>query len=297
MNVWLSENNELLPGDLVARLVVRSDLTPVPRTVELSVRLTAETEARIKEGESIWTGQEALRYRIVKVSRSPSSGLIQGDREMAVLNATAILHMSHRIGFRAEKAVIKERARFSDIYRACGAQVAVADDFVVRRFSCFFGQVPSFHLAQALQEEGGALVLRDKKIRFMRLPDLFKQAPVTELVQSDTTETDASEFMERHEIPSFFSTDDAGAFVRGDFDQVRAVNYAPRADVRTLRNMSRVLVTRRVLNSNAAGNINAGDLIRIMDKNLVVVTAAHAFEQSDGATEARSRFWLAELNK
>ena len=84
--------------------------------------------------------------------------------------------------------------------------------------------VPSYDIAKVLQEEGGAIYTDGREVTFTRLQDIFKQEPILSL-EYDTTENIESGFMERHEVPSFFSIDTAGAFVYGNRSKVRAIGY------------------------------------------------------------------------
>jgi hypothetical protein len=286
---------ELLPGDMVARCVVRSDLSPVPRTVELTVRMKDDIEKRLKEGAYFWAGWEVLKYRVIKTQRV-KSGMIQGGEEVGAWSVVALLDSCAEIAFRRSKAVIREDALLGEVYRECGASVSIADDIRVARFSCFVGQVPSFYIAQALQEEGACIVLRDKRVSVTRLYDLFKQSPKDSIGQTDTTDKIESEFLERHEIPAFYSVNDDGDIVDGDFSLTRAIAYQPRSDERVLRAMSRVLATRRIISSRMAAQINAGDIIDVAGDKFAVITAAHVSEAQEGITDTSTRLWVGSLN-
>lgn len=296
MNIYMSDNGEdLIPGDLVLRWVLRSDLAPVPRTVEISLRLKDDLEERLAVGKSLWTGRELLQYEVVKSERK-KVGMVQGSDHLGVLEVTALLSSCARVAYRANKAVIKDSARLGEIYRATGATCAIDDDFVVSRFACLAGDVPSFWLAKAMQEEGSCLVLRDGRLRITRLQDLFKQEIVGEIGQTDPAGRIESEFLERHEIPSFFSTADDNSAVRGDFTKTRQIRFITRTDARVLYNMTRVLVTRRRIENQLSEGIAAGDLVRIQGQDFAVITAAHLFEQNEGVTESQSVFWVGDLS-
>ena len=146
----------------------------------------------------------------------------------------------------------------------------------------------------ALQEEAGAIVIRNGKLSFLRIADMTKQKPVASFDQVDNFEAVESGYLERNEIASFFSTDDSGAFVAGDKRKTRAVVYAPRAGTRVLFNMSRSLVLKRVARIGFASYINAGDVVSIMGEPMVVITAAHVCEQGEnaGITQSYTRLWL-----
>ena len=285
-----------LPGDLIVRWVLRSDLAPVPRTVEMTVQIKDGIEEQLKEGASLWTGVEMLEYRIIKVQRDKPSAVIQGKDQMATFTITALLSSCAQVAFRRDRAVIRERAKIGQLFRECGATAAIADDFTVARFACYVGQVPSFHLAQAMQGECAAIVIRNGRLSIARIQDLLRQQPVERIGQSDTTDLIDSQFLQRHEIPGYQSLDDSGAFVFGDNRVARATLYHPRTDDRVLRNMTRVIVTKRVADSRMAQNIAAGDVVQVGDDRLLVITAAHLSELNDGVNEDSTRLWLGVLS-
>ena len=297
MNVWLNENSELMRGDLIAKWVLRSDLVPIPRTVELSVRIKDGIEEYIKEGENFWTGRERLKYRIIKTKLSDPSGIVQGRDSIQVLSAIAVLDDAHRLTFRQSRAVILEDTTFSAIYASCGARFSVESDIQADRFSCFVSQVPTFHIAKALQEECATVVLRNGRLNFVRLQELVKQRSVAEIGQSDSsTEKVTSEFIERHEIPAYFSVAPDASIVHGVLpEQARSSEFIPRTSQRILRNLSRVLVTKRVIPCSIAEHINAGDCVTVSGEKYVVITAAHRCENMEGATDTNSRLWIGKL--
>jgi hypothetical protein len=222
---------------------------------------------------------------------------VQGDDVLGTFTVVALLASCVRVSYRRDRAVIRDNGKLGEIYRACGADIAIADDVPVKRFACFAGDVPSYHLAAAMQEECVALVLRNRRLSLVRLPDFFRQTPVDTLGQADTTDIVESEFLERHEIPAFLSVNDDGDFVFGDFSRPRNIQYQPCSDERILRNMSRVLVTRRLVESQLAEQINAGDILDVENEKLVVITAVHYAEANEGITESNSRFWVGSISQ
>lgn len=296
MNIFFGPNQtNQLRGDCIVQLVQRSDLAPVPRTVELTVRNMTGMDAKFAEGAVFYTGRENLAYRVVKQERNAGTGIVQGKDVMGTLTVHAFLDACAAIGFRRQKAVIKENATFGQIYRACGATVGVQNDFPVAHFACLAGRVPSFDIALALQEECGALVLRNGVLSVMRLPDLLKQTPVATL-QSGTDQGVTSEFLLRHEVPAFFSVDKTGAVIQGNVTNTRAMQFVPNLDARQLFNMSRVLVTRQVIRSTLASKVNAGDAVKVGGQVYAVITTADVFEQMDGATNSYSKIWVGTLS-
>lgn len=295
MNVYLREGDDLLPGDVMLKWIGRSDLTPVPRSIEFVVKLIDGVQEKLKTGASVWSGRENLRYEIVKTDREQPLGQVQGKNQQQAMKVTALLHRCASVARPLNSATILTDTTLGAIYRACGAFMPVASDFAVPRFTCFKGQTPSYPIAQALQEEGAALVLRNGSITAMRLTDMAQQAPVADIGQVDSSAKIESEFLQLQDIPSYYSVDDTAAIVLGQMGQARRVKFIPRADVRQLRNASCVLVRSKTVDSTICQQYQAGDVIRVAGENLVIITAAHAFENLEGAQESRSRLWLGKL--
>lgn len=295
MNVYLSESGNQLPTDVVLKWVGRSDLTPVPRSIEFTAKLIDGVQEKLKVGASIWSGRENLRYEVVKTDRAQPLGQVQGKSQQQAMKVTALLHRCASVARPLNGAVILSNTTLGAIYRACGAFMPVSSDFAVPRFTCFKGKEPSYALAQVLQEEGAALVLRNGRISAMRLTDMAKQAPVSDIGQVDSSAKIESEFLQLQDIPSYYSVDDTAAIVTGQMGQARRVAFLARADSRQLRNVSCVLVRNKTVDSTICQQIQAGDVLRVSGENLIVITAAHAFENLEGAQESRSRLWLGSI--
>lgn len=292
MNVYLAANGQQqLPGDLMVSWVLRSDLAPVPRTVEITMQDKNGLMDRLTEGASLWTGREMLEYQIVKITKDKPVAIVQGSDQMSVFSVTALLASCAQVSYRRDRAVVRENASIGELYRSCGAKAAIAEDIQIKRFACYAGQVPSFHLAQCMQEESAVLVYRDGRLAISRIAALLKQDPKDAIGQTDSTDLIESEYLQRHEIPSFFSLDEAGEFVMGDQSLARAVMYMPRSEERTLRNATRALVTKRLIDSDLAQQLNAGDVIEVKGEKMVIITAAHAMENVHGRTQSFSKFW------
>lgn len=295
MNVLLSEHGDQVPTDVVIRWVSRSDLTPIPRSLEFTVKLIDGMEAKLKRGATIWGGRENLPYKIVKTHRDPPLGQVQGKNPQQAMSVIALLASCAPLAEQLDKAVILENAAFSGVLRGCGAYLRIGSDFAVPRFTCMRGHKPSYSVATVLQEEGAALVLVNGQLQVMRLTDIAGQAPIDDIGQVDATAKIDSEFLELDQIPSWYSVDDAGSIVTGQMGQSRALRFMPRGESRQLRNASCVLVRSNTVDSQQCQQIQAGNILRVNGENLVVITAAHAAAQKTGAMESYSRLWLGKL--
>ncbi|MGS0741347.1 hypothetical protein ACVBEF_05885 [Glaciimonas sp. GG7] len=297
MQIILS-SGAVLDGDMLLSACLHSDLAPVPMTLEAIVRANERTIAALKQDHTISVANEGYVFRIVQVKRSRAASHTQGDDMLAALHIVALFDPCHKIAFRRSTAVIKEGATLGSIYGACGARVKINADYSIARFACFAGGVPSYEVARVLQEEGGAIYTDGREVTFTRLQDIFKQAPILSL-EFDTTENIESGFMERHEVPTFFSIDAAGAFVYGNRAKGRSIRYQPRTDTRVLWNMTRALVRRKIMTTDYQPTVHAGKVIQIENSKYAIITAAHVFEGgSDGGdSQMYSKFWLGTMEE
>lgn len=296
--IILLPDGKQIGGDMIVRAVLRNDLSPIPVTFEADIRTDDAMDKHLAEGEILTIGGTDV-VRIIKSERI-TNPLVQGDKLMSARRITAVLDSVHPVSFVRRTAIIKENATLAGIYRAAGASLrAVEADFPVPRFTCMVGETPSYHIARTVQEEGGVIRWKAGKLRFSRLPDLFRQTPIIELRDSLSEDVDSG-FLERHTVPWFFSLDNAGGFVFGNRDKPRSVAFAPNTNVQRLRNMSRYLVRRKIQRMEFAGAISAGDIIGYAGAApLCVITAAHVWESgTDGSgMNMYSRFWLGSMEQ
>lgn len=287
-------------GDLIKSATLRSDLAPIPLTLEAEIRAGEEgMDKLLAEGKTlIVRGSDTMR--IIKSIRVAGRS-VQGKRNMEAYRIVALLDACQGAAYVRQRAIIKENASLAAIYRAAGATIKGVDaDFPVPRFCCPVGDTPTFHIARVLQEEGGAVRWKNGKLQFVRLGDLFKQTAVLTL-PDNAGENLESGFLERHTVPSFFSLAASGAALFGNRDKARAVRFSPFKDAQRLRNMTRCLVQRKVSRINLASQIAAGDLIAYAGgAKLTVITAAHVFgsgTDDGGAQEAYTRLWVGSLEE
>lgn len=297
MNIAL-EKSGLLSGDMVLSAILRTDMAPIPSTFEGVFNGSSDIAAQLQEGRVLQAGHQGYHYRIIKSEKSTEFAGAQGSDVYPPISVTALYDPCHKVAFRRKSAVIKENSTLANIYRACGAQVQVDSDFTIAKFACLVGGVPSMFISQALQEESGVIVLRKNGLKFMRLGDVLSQEPKI-TVHDDLMIAHQSGFLERHEIPFYYSLDESGGSVFGNRNKERTVRYIPRTDVRILKNMTRVLVKKGAVRLDFAAHINAGDVIRVGKTPLAVLTAAHVYKSgtTGEAMESYSKFWLGEIEE
>jgi hypothetical protein len=285
-----------LRGDLINRVILRTDLTPIPSTVEVEASATRETRAALAEGAMVLVGPEKVPYELVRIDGDKTMAVQQGARDVAPITAYGLLASCAALGRRLQRSVIREGSTFADIYRSIGATAVVVSDFPVPRFAAFVGMIPTPEVARVLQEEAAVVYLDGTKVRFRRLAELIATAPLLSF-PADRSEETASAFLERQVIPYLVSTDAAGAVVTSRREAARGVRYHPRADARTLTNMGTVLVQRRKIREGLSPALNAGARVDIAGKPHIVITAAHVRATSTAQVpgEEYTQLWLGEV--
>lgn len=291
------ENSKQIRGDLIKSAVVRSDLTPIPMTFEADIRTDSDMASFLAEGKLLTVNGDF--FRIIALPADGKPPMAQGDNGMESTKIIALLDSCCNAAFIRSKALTVEKTTLAAIYKASGASLKAVDaDISVPYFCCLSGGCPTMPIAQVLQEQGGVVRWKNGKLTFFRLPDLFNQKIALSLKDGDTENVNSG-FLERHEVPSFYSIADDGGFIYGNRTKPRTATYVPNKNEQQLQNMSRCLIHRKqVPRMSMSPDIAAGDLIGIDNgKTLVVITAAHAFMGGgDGSgSDAYTRLWLGDL--
>lgn len=285
-------DNRVIGHSFILSAIMRSDLVPIPVSLELQVRYDAELENNLKEGQTLYITNRAIPLQIIKSETKKS--LDVPNRGLIVVNA--IYEPCLAIAYRRQKAVILKNNSLAAIYKACGAKVSFKNDLTIPLFASFVGHIPSEMIAKVLQEEAAIIRLQGKQLEAMRLADLVKQKAKYSF-PSEIGENIISGFLERHSIPSFYSTDDDRAIIKGNTQKVRALQYSPRHNPRSIHSMTNALVTKKVLNLSYDDNHQAGDVFNIGGVQMIVITVAHVWETENEGEQASqySRLWIGEL--
>lgn len=284
-----------LRSDLISRIIVRTDLVPVPSTVEIEATRTKETTGAIVENQVVLVGASRTPYRLVKVG-STNGEVQRGDREVETIRAVGILDSCAALASRLQRSIIREGSTFAEIYRAIGSTAQIDSDFAVPRFAALIGCIPTPEIAKVLQEEAAVVFLEGGKIKFRRLAELIA-APAQLTFQEDRTEKVSSQLLDRHAVPFAFSTSADNKIIATKRESGRGVCYRPRADVRILNNMGVALVQRRKMRQALSPTLNAGARIDIAGMPHIVITAAHVRTNGENGNggEEYSQIWLGEL--
>lgn len=295
--ILIPSNGVQIRGDLIKSAVLRSDLTVIPATLHAKIRVDDELKKLLAEGKTITAGND--KFYIVK-SIAPTGRQSQGEHETGFIEIFAFLESVYKTSFILKTAILKEKTTLQAIYRASGATLkAIENDLSVKRFYCLAGNFPTTDIAKTLQEEGGVVRWKNGKMAYFRLQDLMKQKPIMSLPNNAMKDFDSG-FLERHEVSTFYSIDDDGAFIYGNQTKTRKATYIPNKDERQLQNMGRCLVKRKETNKISFDTrICGGDIIDVQGiGQYAVITAAHVFEGGldSSGSEQYTKLWLGNLN-
>lgn len=292
------EDGNQIRGDLIVSAALRSDLTPVPLTLEADIRADESVTHLLREGRILTTGF-GDRLRII-YSQPVQGGAVQGDRLLAAVRIVAFLDECCPVSFVRERAIIKENQPLLALYRAAGCSLrSVSGDFPVGRFACLVGDTPSFRITRALQEAGGVVRWKNGKLHFIRLQDVLKADPAISLPNNASDDVQSG-FLERHEAPFFYSLDASGAIIQGNRTKARNAVYAPRMSAIALQNMTRCLVRRKVSKTDFAGQLCAGDVVQYTGgEKMAIITACHYFASgtdNGGGQTSITKLWTGTVN-
>lgn len=280
------KNGRIVQGGTLLACVLRNDLAPVPVTLEADIRAEKELASMLAEGQAVrFGGHNGDEFRIIKSERIFGSA-VQGEYTADFTRIIAVLSSMHNLCFARKSAVIMEDAQLTGIYRRCESTATVVNnDFACKRFYCFAGEAPSFHIMRALQDAGGVVRYKNNRLEFLSLYDLSRREPTKGAAYSGGTELE-TEYIERFDVPSYYSTTPSGAIIQGNLSKDRTREYAPLRDAGILNNMTKCLVRKRTIKMAMDQKICAGDIVVQAGINYVVMTAAH------DCVEGLTKLWL-----
>lgn len=291
------EDGNLIPASDLVSATMRTDLIPVPVSLELVAQRTAKLEADLAVGKRLMLGTDAIPMVIVK-SQVVKTQIIRDADTLGAIAVVAVLAGCEALIKPSPKAIILSGTSLAAAYRACGGRSPFGTDIPLPEFVCLKGGMPTAEIARRLQEEGAAIRYRGGKMHGVRLPDLFSGQPVATFDPSAIQWEDNDAVVNR-QVVSVVSLAVDGVTVNGDPSGIRPVVYRGGLDTRRARNMERVLVTRGRMLRPTDERLQAGELIQVGDRRMVVLTAAHRIDTGamGGATATATKVWLAELLK
>ena len=284
-------------GDMVLNATLRSDLAPIPLTFEATIRTTTETAAMFKDQAVIQVNRTAMRI-VKSMPMHNADGGVQGKEPFTGTHIVAFPDGLQNLALPRTSAAIFENGSLAGAYRACGATVPFQGDFALDSFACFVGEIPTFAIARALQEQGGVVMWRTGSLKSMSFRDLFAQTPIT-AITVDSSEAVSSAHLIADQVPVFYSISPDGQIVSAPRkDAAQKLAYTPRKSQAALNSMGRVLVNRRAMTGKVNPGIRAGDVMNVQGTPMVVMTVAQYQDNgSDGGASVQyTRTWLGMLS-
>lgn len=290
-------DGRIIPGDQLLTATLRTDLVPVPLSLEFVVQSSPELGKALVQGAELRVGEEGFPVTIVKVQPMRTQ-IIRDNAALGAIAVVAILSGCVPLIQPAERAVIANETSVAGAYRAAGARIAFSRDIPMPRFVCLVGRTPTHELARRLQEEAAVVRFATGKLQALCLDELMTGQPVMRMDPSAVQWIESPQ-VERRLSVSVVSLDADGATVVGDPVDGRPVIYLGGLDTRRTANMARILVTRGILVRPLDFSLQAGTLLQVGERKVVILTAAHRVDTGamGGATAMASKLWLAELLK
>ena len=290
----LFEDGHSIAGHELLSTRLRTDLVPVPVSLELVVKRTADLSKRLVDHAKIWMNDWPLT--IVK-TEDYRSQLLQEGKALGAIKVIAVLQGCERLLYPAANAVILQGTSFAEAYRACGASVVFPEDIPLPDFVCLKGQIPTYEIAKALQLESACVRYTPTGLSVLRLDQLFKPDPVAAFDPSDVVWV-SNQAVVTATIPDVVSTASDNSPVRSDDGiNARPVIYHARLDHRQIQNLKTVLVTKATLQRPLNYEWQAGRSVLIGERRFAILTALHRTDTAPmgGNPVFASKLWLSEI--
>ena len=292
MNIQLEDGSSIGGSNLISA-IYRTDLVPVPVTLELVVKADDRLRELLTTDRLLLTAK-GVSLVIVK-SQAINEQSIKAGRRIGAIHVIAVLAGCEPLLGVTKKAVDLKNTSFNEVYRALGAKIRIKRDVKLASFTCLKGQLPTTPIAIALQKEAAVIHHKDNGVSVIRLNDLM-------LGDATLFDKSAVQWMDhpnaiRHGNINYLSIDDNGSTILGSAKAERSIEYYPRADARELQNLRRILITKAKITRQLDERLEAGELITVDDQRLVSLTGAHYFESGalGGRSVLSTQAWLAKV--
>ncbi|WP_440464321.1 hypothetical protein [Psychrobacter sp. ASPA161_6] len=291
MNIQIEDGSSI--GNNLISAIYRTDLVPVPVTIELVVKADDRLHKLLLIDKKLTTPQ-GVSLTIVK-SQVINEQSIKAGKRIAALHIIAVLTGCEPLLGVTKKAVSLENTSFNEVYRALGAKIRIKRDIKLASFVCLKGQMPTVAIAKALQKESAVIKHSGKGLSVIRLNELMIGDPT--LFDKSAVQWIDHPNAIRHGNVNYLSIDDNGSDILGTARPERSIEYYPRADNRELQNLRRILITKATITRQLDERLDAGKLIEVDEKTLVALTAAHRFESGalGGPAVMATKAWLATV--
>jgi|GEM_PF-391467 len=274
MQITIVSAGKVIPASELISATLRTDLVPIPSSIEFTVQSTAELDSLLKEGEQLTVNDISHPFELIKVTPLKTQTIKQ-DRRVGGISCIGILAGCKRLIENSKQAVISNETSFNSVIRACGATISLGSDLPLPKFVCLKGSMPTQRLAHYLQQEAAVICFQNNKVSAQKIDSLFKQEAITKLDPSSVVWI-SSKPLELMQKSSFVTVENNGSTVVGDDSITPGHTVKQRAglDARQVKNLEKVLILRGTIIRPLNLNWNAGDIFEIDSKKYVVLTAA-----------------------
>ncbi|SDB86920.1 hypothetical protein [Acinetobacter boissieri] len=297
MKIYFDDGSLISASDLL-KATLRTDLIPVPISLEFSTQKTEQLENKLKLGSIIQVGSIKVKLVIIKVIPLETQTLKEG-KPIGGIACVAIPQGCDALISARNHAVVLNDTSFNDAMRSCGVKMAMGSDLPLLSFVCLKGTISTTRFAWYAQQEAVVFAYSNHQLSVLKIDQLFKKEVVAYFDASAVVWVN-SEHLRNMGKSSYVSTDPDGSTVLGheDTKQDQAVIQQGGMSQRQLNNMNKVLLTKGTIIRPLNDQIYAGDLVEIDHKKYVVLTAAHVFDTGalGGPSVMASKFWLASLS-
>lgn len=297
MKIVIQDTRQIIGMQHLISVALRTDLVPIPVTLELSIKLNDELEKQIQLGKKILVGADETNLTIVKIVNVGTQTVVNDKRSKAV-NCIAVLTGCEELIKPTQNAIISYNTSIAGAYKALGCSLGFSSDLPLLEFLCPCGTIATPEIALRLQEECAVISYENKKLSAKRIKQCFESAPVLTL-DNGAINWFNTEYLEASKVSMFVTLGDDNATFKGLNKANKAQRYYPNSDTRRIKNLSRVLIKRGVATRALSMNLNAGNIIQVDNNKYIILTALHRVITGalGGATETASYFWLGSFNK
>jgi hypothetical protein len=177
MRIAILATNKIISASELMIATLRTDLVPVPVSIEFSVKYTKELNDQLVDGAEIIVNDIPYPFEIV-YSHPVKSQTIKDNSRIGAISCIAVFKGCKKILEQAKKAVILEQTSFNAAYRACGASnIRLGDDIPLPEFICLNGTLISERIALYLQQEAAVICFKETKICILKLDALLNKKP------------------------------------------------------------------------------------------------------------------------
>lgn len=298
MRIVVVADNKIIPMSHLMTATLRTDLVPVPVTLEFTVSEQDNYFSRLALGSKIFVADYSFEFEIVK-HMPVQTQTVKDGKLIGALACIAIPSAFLAMIAPTRKALCLENTSFKAVLRAIGIKFPVGTDAPLEKFIMLVGSLPSERLAVYLQQEALVMVLKKGKVHFCKVDSFLKNDAVTVIDNSAIMWVD-NKHSENLEVSTFVSVD------IGDSSQVnetptmnRYVEQRPNLNARQLRNLERVLICRGTVIRPYDERLYAGETILIQNKKYTILTSANHTQTGifDGNFANVTKLWIGSLHE